>query len=96
MNKSILLVAMLLASCAAQPTPFSCEGSPPYLKCEDGHSAALSVAPSPIPGPDVPPPTEPEEDEGKGNNGHGNGNDDGSCQGQGCSDETNPGRGLDK
>ena len=36
-------------------------------------------------------PTDPEDGEGHGNNGHGNGNDDGTCQGAGCSDDTNPG-----
>lgn len=38
-------------------------------------------------------PTDPEDDPTKGNNGHGNGNDDGTCQGRGCTDDTNPGKG---
>ena len=42
--------------------------------------------------PDVP--TDPEDDPTKGNNGHGNGNDDGTCQGRGCTDDTNPGKGT--
>ena len=33
---------------------------------------------------------------GGGNNGHGNGNDDGTCQGAGCTDDTNPGNGGPK
>lgn len=99
MIKYITLAAVLLASACSQPSTYisECEKWPLRGHCDNTYTHPTKEVVGPVdPSPEPPevdePSEEPEEDEGKGNNGHGNG-DEGDCQGAGCDDPTNPGKG---